>query len=416
MTQLNRKPMHTLSIRFCVLAALVLLSFSCKKKEDEPQANRNEPYAVALRAQGAEGSTDYILQVGNIMEGEISAVGKGIEQAGWNYYMGSGNSLFSINYGDEGTIAYTLNGEGALVEKGRFWVDRLDCMGKMDDNHAIGIGAPWGGGSYDCEFMVIDADKVAITSRRTQQIYTSYPGDVLNKWPTGALGRDNKIYVPFYPLDGSGWTTPETDTAFINVYKYPTLEFEKTIKDTRTSPIGQYGSVPCIFKTESGDIYTISSSSKAASYTQSTKPSGILRIKNGEEVFDASYFFNFEDAMNGRLLMGQYLGNGKALVRYIPVSTDDASSQWDTYEISRPICNLAIVDLENKSVTPVTGIPKHGNGYAGALLIENGKAYISISSTEAGEVRVYEIDPSSGVATKGALVQGNEIPLIYKMQ
>lgn len=408
--------------KFVGASVLVLLSLttlnSCKNNDDSPSASSGA-YGVALRAQGGSGtSSDYILQTNSLMQGEISAVGTGIEQPGWCYYMESGNALFSINYGDEGTTAYQMNDKGQLIQRGKFWVDRLDCIGDVDGTHKVGIGAPWGGGSFDCEIMVIDANKVAISSRRTDQLYRISAADTLNKWPSGATTVDKKVFVAFYPLGGASWLTPIMDTAYMSIYEYPSLKYVKTIKDTRTGPIGVYGSVPSVLKTETGDIYTFSSNSIAYGFSQTGKPSGILRVKNGETEFDQDYFLNFEEKFDGKVVMGCYIGNGKALVRYISLADDALATPggWTAYTLTNAIFELAIVDLEAQTVTKVSDVPKHGGGFARGIYVENGKAYLSIVSSVTNEVRVYEIDPATATGKKGALVKGSELPFIYKFK
>jgi hypothetical protein len=418
MNHLNYFRLKNGKTKTIILALLVSAVVSCKKKDKDEETPADNPnaYVMALRAQGTgTTTTDFVIKSASLMEGELSAVGNGIEQAGWNYYMTLGNTLLSVNYGDEGTIGYKLNSSGNLQESGRFWAENMDCFGKADEQNAIIVGAPWGGGSYDCELMVVNADKMAITSRKSHRLYVENVNDTLNKWPTASTGRDGKIYISFYPLDGDTWDTPKTDSAYVSIYKYPSLEYVTTIKDPRTSPIGLYGAIPSMFTTESGDIYTMSSSSIAAGYTQATKPSGFLRIKKGQDQFDPAYFFNFQQKNNAKLVMANYMGNNKVLVRYISVAADAAAKPWDIYEISAPLCKLGILDLTSETLTPLTGIPDHGNGYGGNLYMENGKAYISISSAAAAEVRVYEIDPATAAVKKGALVKGLEIPIITKL-
>ena len=77
------------------------------------------------------------------------------------------------------------------------------------------------------------------------------------------------------------------------------FELDKIIYDERTSPIGVNGHSTGIEQTENGDIYSFSTSALSAGFTLATKPSGILRIKNGETEFDQDYFFNVEEATNG---------------------------------------------------------------------------------------------------------------------
>lgn len=409
------KHVNKIAVKAFVLAFACATLGACKKKDETPSAFSGD-YGVALRVETTDGTADYIVQTNSIMDGEISAEGTGIEQPGWCYYMGSNNSLFSINYGDEGTKAYIMNSDDALQEKGSFWVDRLDMTGDFDDSHVVGVGAPWGGGSFDCELMIIDADKVAITSRKTDQIYRMSATDTLNKWPSGAVGNGNNIFLAFYPLGGVSWKTPITDTAYLNIYEYPTLKYVKTIKDTRSGPIGIYGSQPCIFKTENGDIYTFSSNSIAYGQSETGNPSGILRVKNGATEFDPTYFLDFEDKFAGRIVMGAYLGGGKALVRYISVTEDNAApvGGWAGFSLTNYLFNMAIVDLETQTVTQVQNLPKHAGGFCRPVYVENGKGYLSIVS--ATEARIYEIDPTTATAKKGALIKGNEVPFIYKFK
>lgn len=399
-------------------AALISLSVSSCKKDTggDGTEGKDSTYVVSVRTGDDDGTTDYVLATQSIMDGEISVDGVGIEQPGWNYYFANNNIFFSINYGEEGTIAYVLGDDKKLKEKGRFWVEALDCMGAAEDGNMVGIGAPWGGGSYDCELMVIDADDISVSSRRFDRLYVMSASDTLNKWPTGAIVRGDKLYVSFYPLDGESWDTPIMDTAYVSIFKYPSLEYVKTIKDTRTAPIGMYGSVSSIIKTENGDIYSISPASLGAGYTKTGNPSGLLRIKNNEDKFDESYFLNFEtSSIHAKVIMLQYIANNKALIRYIPLTTDAALPMWAYYSQAASVTKLAIIDLNTSAITPITDIPDHSHGYARNIFVENGKAYYSITSSVTNEARIYEIDPVTATAKKGALIKGLEAPLIYKL-
>lgn len=406
----------------CFILAAGFLS-SCEK-DPKPGGNTGkdsgEGYLFSMRVLTADGTADFVWKfdsLAELMSGEIDVEGKGIEQAGWNYYFGLSNALFSVNYGDEGTIAYDLDPQGKIREKGSFFAERLDCMGVADEQHIVGVGAPWGGGSVDCEFMVINADNVAISNRRFLPFFQIAAGDTLNRWPTGATVRDGKVFVPFYPLDGESWETPLMDSAYMNVYSYPEFNYLATLTDGRAAPIGMYGSQPCIMKTENGDIYTVSTGSYASGYTQTGSPSGILRIKNGSTNFDDSYFFNIEESpLAGRLIFGDYLGNGKALVRYIAKSLDDAQQiVWAATDDTKSCFKVAIIDLISQTVTPIN-IPLHGGEWTRQIYVEDGKIYHSFTFPEQGETRIYQIDINTGQAVKGALVKGSTIPLIYKVR
>lgn len=408
-----------------IICFMALSIISCKKKEDVPPGtdvgNDGTPkYIVSLRTQGSgEGTADYVLLKNNLMEGEISAEGQGIEQLGWRYFATAGNTFFSFSYSQPNNdcIAYKLE-NGEVVEKGKLMFKFMDCFGKGEGNTLVGIGAPWGGGSLECEIQLVDADDIAIIARKPTPIYMMSPSDTLNKWPTSTIVRDGKLFVGFYPLSGKTWETPLTDTAYVAVFSYPGLEYLTTIKDTRTGPVGFYGNPECMIKTDNGDIYTFSPNSLGAGYTKATKKSGILRIKNGATQFDPNYFFDVETATDGhyKLLSGTYVGDNKMVGRVIVDEKNTDDWQWAALNVEKSVCKLVIIDLESKTITDVSGVPMHGGQFAARTLVENGKLYMSIASASAGEVAIYEIDPATATGKKGAVVKGLEVPAIFKVQ
>lgn len=402
---------------FFLLAATVLLSSCYKAKDKFLQTGGN--YVLSLRTQGSGNSTtDYLLTADNINTGyqTISSTGVGIEQLAWCYFGSTGSTVMSFSYGTNNVgIAYGLGAGGRLYEKGRISFERMDCFGKGDDSTLIAIGAPWGGGSYDCEIQLIDTRNIRIKKRKLTPLYMRDESDALNKWPTSIVVNDHKMYVSYYPLDGSSWATDLTDTAYVTIYSYPGLDSLTTIKDTRTGPIGYYGNQVNMIKAENGDIYTLSPSSLASGYTQVTKRSGILRINNGQQSFDPSYYFDVETASNGyKVLSASYAGNG-LLVARMQMPGTDTTKAWGAFDVTNSICKMAVIDLNNKTVKVVEDIPAHGGQYGVQALVEDGKVYISVTSTIAGESRIYAVDPLTATATKAAKIQGLEVPAIYKL-
>jgi hypothetical protein len=411
----NPNSKYTRTILF-LLTATVLLGSCYKEKNKFRQEGGN--YVLSLRTQGSGNTTtDYLLTASSINTGlqTISSTGNGIEQLAWCYFGSTGNTVMSFSYGTNNVaIGYGLAAGGRLYEKGRIAFERMDCIGKGDDSTLIAIGAPWGGGSYDCQIQLIDTRDVRIKKKKLTPLYMRDNSDTLNKWPTSIVVNDNKLYVSFYPLEGYSWATNFTDTAYVTVYSYPGLDSLTTIKDTRTGPIGYYGNQINMVKAENGDIYTFSPNSIAAGYTQATKNSGILRINSGATQFDPAYFFDVEAASGGaKLLSATYAGNGLLVARMLKPATD--TTIWGAFEVTNPICKIAIIDLSNKTVKMVNDIPDHGGQYGGQGLVEDGKIYVSVTSTIAGESRIYAVDPATATATKAAKIQGLEVPAIYKL-
>ena len=228
-----------------VLIFLVAVAMSSCYKPKSHVFSLGGNYVLSLRTQGAGGTSDYILSKDTINNesGVVTSTGNGIEQLGWCYYGSTGSTVFSFSYGTNNVgIGYGLNAAGALYEKGRFSFERMDCFAKGDDNTLIAIGAPWGGGSYDCQIQLVDATQMSITKKKLTPLYKLSPNDTLNKWPSSMIVNDDKLYVAFYPLDGATWNTDITDTAFITIFSYPGLDSLTSLIDTRTGPIGDYGS------------------------------------------------------------------------------------------------------------------------------------------------------------------------------
>lgn len=408
---------NLIKINIIAIVLFALIFTACEKDTFTVDPENEANYVLSLRTIGADDeSSDYLLTSEDIMSGEISAQGTGIELVGWNYIGKFGGRYFSFGYDLNECIAYDIVGR-ELVEQGKFVFERFDVMNSIDNNSFMAIGAPWGGGSYDCQLQLVDVNDVSISKTELHPIYVSYdpnePEFQLNAWPTASFVDGNKFYVSFYTLNGESWETPSTDTAYVSIFTYPDLEYIETIKDARTGPIGYYGNQPCILHDENGDHYTISSGAYSAGFTQVTKGSAILKINSGAEEFDSDYFFDVE-ATGYRVTSAIYVGNGKAVANVISKTIDEtaaANSQWALFDEVIPLLNTAIVDLYNKTITLVDDVPLHGGQYQTPFLLQNGKVYQSVNN--GSEAHVYEVDPETATATQGAKLIGNQFQGLY---
>ncbi|WP_420583374.1 DUF4374 domain-containing protein [Reichenbachiella sp.] len=407
---LNRMTIQLLVVLFLFLSA------SCDDDENEEvEEGLSSKYVTSLRIAVSEDETaDYYLAVDDLMSGEITAEGQGTELIGWNYYGDFGGTYFAFGYDLNECIGFKEE-SGKLLQEGKFVFERMDMMSSLDDENFLAIGAPWGGGSFDCQLQVVNVEDIAIHKNVKHPIYESYDaeGEQLNAWPTGIFRDADKVFVSFYPLHGVSWATPTTDSAFVSVYSYPDLEYIKTIKDIRVGPIGYYGGSPAILENETGDHFTISGGSKVTGFTQVTKPSGILKINAGEDEFDANYHFDVE-ASGYKAISGAYAGNDLVVARVISTTLDEQaseSSQWAAFGVSTPILNIAVLDLENETVTIVDDVPMHGGQYQTPYLVEDGKVYISVN--DGSETYVYQVDAATATATKGAKIIGNQLQSIF---
>jgi hypothetical protein len=394
-------------------ALLVLATIAVVACEDSDVKDGGRNYLLGFRT-STDPTADYLVFEDSLNAGTISATGRGEEQDGWSYYTKAGNTFIAADYDNSIATGYRLE-NNTLTQVGQFAFERMDCFGEGEEGKGIAIGAPWGGGSFNCKIMVIDGASVSISKSVNTPIYTSYYGDKqMNAWPTATWLEGNKLYVSFYTLFGDTWETPSVDTAYVSVYSYPELEYQSTFKDTRTGPIGYYSSQPCVLEDESGNHFTLSCTSIAGGFTQtSSKPSGILKINRGQQSFDEDYFFNVE-ALGYRVMGGAYAGNGKVVARVISVDLDNTMEPWASFAtMQAPIHRMAVLDLNAKTLKLVDEVPLHGGQYLTPFLVENGKVWASIT-TSAADSYVYQIDPNTATATKGARIEGSEIQTFFK--
>lgn len=393
-----------------------LLAFSLQACDDGATTAANDagarPYVLGFRIETDDDGTtaDYVMTAADISKGELSAVGKGIEQVGWRYMGHLGKTLYSIGYyTDNNLVAYQLDGTGKLVEKDRVvFQTTIDVVGDVDENTLLAMEVPRKT-MTPRTWHVFDLEKVSIARKLVDSIYVDR-ADSLVPWPTALVRRGDKVFVPFYQLHARGdFTTPNTDTAFLAVYSWPGLVQEKVIKDTRMGPIGLYGDRNGAILTASGDLYAMSTASKAAGFTTTEKTSGILRVKAGSTEFDPTYHWDIEAATGGnKIVWFAPVGNGeKALVR---LSTDE-SMLWGAYG-TLVSCKLALADLAAKTLTIVDDIPLHRGGYGGNVFQEDGKAWVSVNT--GAESSLWSIDVASGKATKGAKIAGYDVPTLFR--
>ncbi len=397
-----------LSIGVCV----VLTQFACEKESDPVAAPAQ--FVVGMEAAT---ETDVLLSAASLTEGTISPIGQGFEQPAWMLFYQMGNTVVATGYSSDNEMTGYRMQEDGLTAIGSLITELgIYAVTNVDDNTMLAMGVTRAG--YEDRILyVIDKNDMSIVSRTKTRI-DERQAEGLVAWPTGLKVRGGQLFVAYY-LMGSGedpdipaFATPNSNQARVAVYSYPSLTFEKIITDNRTSDIGNYTSEPSLIAVENGDIYSFSTSSLASGFAPTpTNPSGFLKIENGATSF-SDYFFDFEDKSGGyKINNAVYAGNGKMVVRMVQEDT----GLWATYnpKSDAPICSIAIADLHTKTVTKVAGVPLHGGEWGMSNLVHNGKVYLNISDSESAAI--YEIDPTTATAVKGASIEGNWVKGIFAL-
>ncbi|MEM0577527.1 DUF4374 domain-containing protein [Flavobacterium polysaccharolyticum] len=406
------------SLNWALAVALLTLG-SCDSDDNKSNTNdqKSSGISMSLITSGAAG-TEYIVSKEDVMSGEISAQGTGIEQTGWRFYYPVGKTLFASGFSADNQCAgYAANNEGVIQLKGQFiFENSLEMFGKSDDNKTLLAMEIPRVGFANRRLHFINVDNVSVQKIVGTKIFS----DEANKqvaWPTALEVRSDKLFIPYHVLDSEGnFSTLDANKAYVAVYSYPNVGTtpEKIISDDRTSNIGVNGGTTGLIETESGDLYSFSCGTVSAGFsTASTKPSGILKIKAQTTEFDKDYFFNIETATNGgKIFWFDYIGGNKALARILKA---DTNIPWDAFSRSQTAFNqkLVIIDLVAKTVTDVANVPLHAKRYTSPVFIQDGKVYESIETET--EAYVYQIDIATATGKKGAKIVGQSIKGFYKL-
>lgn len=404
---------------YILLLPVVLLA-ACSSDDVSSDDPIPTGISVAFKESGGD-EPEYVVTQESVMNGTVSAQGVGYEQLGWNFFYAVGKTLFVSGYVNYETKSYAVDENGDIAQLATFFFDQpLEVFGAVGDEVLLASDEPRDGTHTTRKLYTIDAVTGFIINKVDYTIHdldTGTPGDGTVAWATALKVRGNELFIPFQKLDDQGnYTTPDADTAYVAIYDYPLQQDaspSKIISDTRTSNIGVNGSTTGLIEAENGDLYSFSAGALSAGFSPaSTKPSGILRIKNGETEFDSSYFFDIEAATNGsKLFWFDYIGNNKAIARLI---VDEAGAYaWSAYSKDFFTQKLVIIDLESETVTDVAGVPLHQKRYTSPVTVVDGKVYISIET--ATDAFVYEVDIATATGTKGAEIQGKTIKGFFNL-
>lgn len=403
-----------------VLAAAILIT-SCSKSEN-PNPVDPDPtpgagkYIVAVTPIASTGVADYLVTSNSLDDGKVSIIGNGIEQDGtWRYYLTTNNRFFSFLYGqgNPGAVtAYNLT-DGKLKKLTNFQSETVAAFAAVNDDVLMAkmsrnLATPthtWYRVNTNSLSIVGEGSMNALELANNGEIgYFSWLTQV-----------GNKVYAPFFCIEGSSFTTKYPNKAWVAVFSYPDMKLEKVFTDERTGYIGQYftnglGTV------ENGDIYAFSAANATSkrkddptkSEITTTNPSAILKISSGTTEFDKNYFFNVAEISGGyNIVNWTYVGGNNFIVSSKKKQSDGSYSAETT---------IAAVNVVDKTFKIVTGLPNASeiksftqrNNYSK----KDGKiGYIGVN-LKSGKSYVYKIDATAATATTGLEVEGGSITAI----
>ncbi len=220
----------------------------------------------------------------------------------------------------------------------------------------------------------------------------------LNKNEIQTIGfsviKNNCFYLSFttkYKNHENGSVYKSADSLGFLVLDYPSMSHSRTYYDPRTT-FSLYGNMhqPTSFTNEKGDSYFITNTSER--FGNSSRPSGILRIRKEEEILDSTYFFNISGSPIREYPYAiWYLGGNQALVK---TGDNNLVTDWTDYN-EKNIYHYYHIDLEKQTFHKLD-IPLDVAWYVNNVQVVNGKAYIANIPTDRDN-HIWVYDPSSKI-------------------
>ncbi|MCI7309702.1 MAG: DUF4374 domain-containing protein [Prevotella sp.] len=408
---MTKRTFHYMASWLMLCVAMIFTACNDETLADSEQPNA--PYVMTLGITSGNTTTYYVVTTNDLMNGNINAIGKGIEQNGYRDYTQGGKTIFSIGgLGTKGVYGLQRGTDGLLMEKGEYvYNNSMDDLVEVDNQTMLSVELPARGTKNG--FLTFR--RIGIEQLDIQQSITTTPLAPLDSlaWPfiTGVAKSGNRVYITYMPMNHQTFATEFTDTTYVAVYSYPDMTFQKLMKDTRFGPAGSWSAYNGLLKTENGDLYVMSNSSISNGYSQATKQAGFLKIPAGTTEFDAQYTYHFEQQTGGlKPAHIKYVGNGLVYAEVSTIVPQTAANRWGDKQL-----DSYIIDLYNQRATKINEIPTHdgSGGRRFVALVEGSYVYTTI--TTADGTYVYRINTATATAERGAKVSTTFVGGLFKL-
>ena len=459
------KRLLTKNLLFAAAAAMVFAS--CSSDDDNgavtPPANDVKPYVIAATVTMSNNSTPVLLTASSLDEGVVSPVNQGTVTDAASYWVFHGTDYLyglAYNQGNAGlTRSFVMGDDYSIIARDKeYAVNRFTTYGIYDKyiiTTSTGNGsAEWAdaNGYIPKMFLVSYLNTEAETYRSNvadkKYLAENFLGNGEYVTLAGFQQRGKQLFAAAVPMglsqygaaaDSGKWVkypdlvktedggsnsssykkgelqwTQYPDECHIVIFDDETLTSKKIITTDRISYAcgrnkSQYYQM--IWATENGDIYVLSPSyakTMADSRQQTTLPAGAVRIKAGEDDFDSSYYVDIEALSGGRsFLRSWYVGNGHMLLQMYDAPFTPGGK-------APTALSLAILDVNEGTLEFVEGLPETLSAISKAPFMENGYAYMPVTTTD-GYPAIYRIDPSTATAAKGAVIEVTSLDGVGKL-
>ncbi|HIX54715.1 MAG TPA: DUF4374 domain-containing protein, partial [Candidatus Sphingobacterium stercoripullorum] len=320
----------------------------------------------------------------------------------------------------------TLGPDGNIVEKGnQIRIEsRYTTYGVFQSKVVTGVGGIQVSGSDDIHttFNVIDPAKGNALSSKTINT-TNLTGNGEYATLSGIVQfGENEFLTALVPsrinsdTGEGGSSTGETaypDSVWIAAFDQD-FNLLRVYGDDRLGyASGRFRSqyYSTIGSDDNGNLYVFSPSND----DRSTRPAGVIRINQGEEKFDESYFWDIEGSL-GAEKDSKFSNVYHVTGDYFVLDFRRMAEEDPNQEVARPNA-LAVLNVVTKELTWVSGLPEYTkNPMFGNPIAEDGKLYIPVSLTTGEKPAVYIVDVATSSAKRGIEVDASQITAVGKLK
>lgn len=307
--------------------------------------------------------------------------------------------LIEARSGDK-IIKYTRNADGSLTNSGSITMPGAAypyCIAFESDTKAyLSLGNTG---------KIIIFDPSSMTQSGTIDL-ASYALRDGSPDPGIILYRNRKLYVGCLQTSDGVTSAHPAQLLIIDLNNNNQIT---SVTDNRSTYASNPSSAGSMFFDEQGDLYVLCMGSWGFMPAQKC---GFLRIRNGQNTFDASYFFNVRDysvdGIPGSHLdyvhRMEYAGSG---IVYATGNVPSLMSNPPDYVLDKTFGAFK-VDVRNQKITKID-IP-YSNGYAACVMNYKGKAYYGMS-TNTG-VGIYSYDPAADKASAQPVISTQGDPSV----
>ena len=411
-----------------VLLSLSLPLFTACSSDDSAESTNGESGGIATGAAtsghffldaAADDGTEYILQSTSVTDGDLN-IKSNIKELPTSPYTWVFKDSYAVGvsyqqqYPGLGYCVKLTDETKPFEQIGQFQVnDRFTTYGFVDDMFVTSVSGQTRGDRTDIaifDFWSLDDSGVKLFKSKSRYT-TDIAGEGQQATFSGIVDNGDGTFLTAMIKSDHKDDGSNAQGGSIGTVKYPdscwvvkmdtALNIRAVYGDDRISyACGQFRSqtLNSIYKADDGNVYVFSNSYESTS----TLPAGALRIKKGAEGFDKDYYFNIQSELGGYKFRRVWpITGSKFLLELYDDKTPTSTGAARHY---------AVIDMETKSHVDVTGLSDKLNITSGSTtgdvpMVHDGKIYIPITQ-RGGYAALYNVEPNTGVATKGITVTG----------